>query len=97
MAGAVVTLSADQVAVMAKALADAEHYRRESAEAWCADCAAAAPDLACPDHTAYLAPANAYRELAAELARVTNAAGRDVPAPRPASEPLPHNRERTWE
>jgi hypothetical protein len=69
----VVTLTADQAAVVVRALADAERYRRESAETWCADCASAAPDGACPDHLAYLAPANTYRELAAELAHMKNA------------------------
>ena len=82
---AAVTLTAAQTAIVAKALADAERYRRDTAAAWCANCAAA-QDGACPDHLAYLAPANAYRGLAAELARATNAAGRDVPAPRPASD-----------
>jgi hypothetical protein len=85
---AVVTLTATQAAVIAKALADAEHYRRNSAATWCADCAAT-PGGACPCHVAYVAPANAYRQLAAELALITKSAGRDVPAPRPASEPLP--------
>ena len=85
---AAVTLTAAQAAVIAKALADAEHYRRNFAATWCADCAAT-PGGACPCHLAYLAPANAYRQLAAELALNTKSAGRDVPAPRPASEPLP--------
>ena len=88
------TLTAAQAAVMAKALTDAEHYRRDSATAWCADCAAM-PDGSCPDHLAFLAPASAYRELAAELAQATNTAGRGVCPPRPTSEPLPRNRERT--
>ena len=75
---AVVTLTAAQAAVMAKALADAEQYRRDFAAAWCADCATVQGG-ACPAHLAYLAPANAYRELAAALAHVTKSAGRDVP------------------
>jgi hypothetical protein len=83
-----VTITDTQAAVIAKALADAEHYRRDSAAAWCVGCAAA-PGGACPDHVAFLAPADAYRELAAEIAQLTNAVGRDVPAPRPASEPTP--------
>jgi hypothetical protein len=82
---AVVTLTAKQAAVVANALADAEQYRRDSAATWCADCAAT-QDGACPDHLAHLAPASAYRELAAELAHVTKSADRDVPAPRPASD-----------
>lgn len=89
---AAVTLTAAQAAVMAKALADAEQYRRDSAATWCADCAAA-QDGACPNHLAYLAPARAYRQLAAELALITKSAGRDVPAPRPASD-LSRNTER---
>ena len=66
---AVVTLTAAQAVVMAKALADAERYRRDFAAAWCADCATAKGG-ACPAHLAYLAPADAYRDLAAELAHV---------------------------
>jgi hypothetical protein len=91
---ATVTLTAAQAAVVANALADAEQYRRDPAVAWCADCAAT-QEGPCPDHLANVAPANAYRELAAELAHVTNAAGHGVCPPRPASEPLPRNRERT--
>jgi hypothetical protein len=80
-----VTLTAAQAAVMARALIDAEHYRRDSATAWCADCAATRGG-ACPDHVAFLAPVNAYRQLAAELAHATNTAGRGVCPPRPASD-----------
>jgi hypothetical protein len=76
-------LTEPQVIVIAKALADAEHYRRDSAAAWCTDCAAS-PDGCCPDHVAYLAWAHAYRDMAAELAQAANSAGRDVPSPRPA-------------
>jgi hypothetical protein len=79
------TLTAAQAAVVVKALIDAEHYRRDSATAWCADCATT-QDGACPDHVAFLAPVSAYRELAAELAHSVSTAGRDVPAPRPASD-----------
>jgi hypothetical protein len=89
-----VTLTAAQATIMARALADAEQYRRESAAAWCADCAAAQGG-ACPNHLAYLAPASAYRELAAELAHATKSAGRDVPAPRPASDLSRLGQERT--
>ena len=81
-----VTLTDVQAAVITKALADAEQYRRDSAAAWCADCVAAS-DGACPDHVAFLAPADAYRDLAAELVHVlTNSADRDVRPPRPASD-----------
>lgn len=74
--GAAVTLTAAQAAVMVKALVDAEQYRRDSAAVWCAECAAA-QDGACPDHVAFVAPADEYRELAAELAHVlTNSASR---------------------
>ena len=92
--GTAVTLTAAQAAVVAGALADAEHYRRDSATAWCADCAAA-QEGARPHHLAYLAPAGAYRELAAELAHVTKSAGRDVPPPRPASDLSRLGQERT--
>jgi len=79
-----ITLTAPQVVVIARALADAEHYRRDSAAAWCIGCAAS-PDGCCPAHVAYLAWAHAYRDLATELAPVMNrSAGRDVCPPRPA-------------
>jgi hypothetical protein len=78
-----VTLTPAQAGVVARALADAEHYRRDSAAAWCTDCAAAAAGC-CPDHVAYLAWAHTYRDMAAELAQAANSAGRDVSAPRPA-------------
>lgn len=71
---ATVTRAAAQAAVITKALADAEHYRRESAEAWCADCATQGEG--CPDHVAYVTPANAYRDLAAELVHVLTQHGR---------------------
>lgn len=91
----IITLTDVQAVVIAKALADAEQYRRDSAAAWCADCAARFGG-ACPDHVAFLAPADAYRDLATEIAHViTYSAGRDVCPPRPASEPLPRNRERS--
>ena len=35
---AAVTLTAAQTAIVAKALADAERYRRDTAAAWCANC-----------------------------------------------------------
>jgi hypothetical protein len=83
--GAAVTLTAAQAAVVTRALADAEHYRRDSAAAWCVDCAAT-QDGACPDHVAFLAPVAAYRDLAAELANAVITAGRGVRAPQPASD-----------
>ena len=85
---AAVALTEAQAAVMSKALADAERYRLESAARWCADCAARKGG-ACPCHLAYVAPADAYRALAAELARVTKSADRGGQTPQPASEPLP--------
>jgi hypothetical protein len=79
-----VTLTAAQAAVATKALAEAEQYRRDSATAWCADCAAAS-DGACPDHVTFVAAADEYRDLAAKLAHaLSKPAGRGVPAPRPA-------------
>lgn len=87
-----ITLTAAQAGVVARALIDAEHYRRDSAAAWCTDCAA--KDGACPDHVAFLAPASAYRELAVELAHAVSTAGRDVPAPRSASDHFRSEQER---
>jgi hypothetical protein len=78
-----IALTSAQAVVVARALADAEHYCRDSAAAWCIDCAAA-PDGCCPDHVAFLAWAHAYRDMAAELAQAADSAGRDVCAPRPA-------------
>ncbi len=80
-----VMLTEAQAAVVVKALADAEQYRRDSAAAWCADCAATLGG-ACPDHVGFVAPADAYRDVATQLAHVlAKSAGRGVPAPRPAS------------
>jgi hypothetical protein len=62
-----VTFTVQQAAVIAKALADAEVYRREGAEAYCYDCADN-PAGACEDHLDNLDQADAYRHLAAELA-----------------------------
>ena len=73
---AAVTLTAARAAVITRALADAEHHRRESAEAWCAACAAAAPDEGCPDHTGYFDRARQYRDLATELVHVLTQCGR---------------------
>jgi hypothetical protein len=91
---AAVTFTAAHAALIARALADAEQYRRDAAATWCADCAAA-QQRACPNHLAYLAPANAYRELAADLAHVTKSAGRGVPPPRSASDLSRLGQERT--
>ena len=52
-----------------RALADAEAYRRERAEAWCADCQQR-PAAGCESHLDDLGQADAYRDLAAEPARV---------------------------
>jgi hypothetical protein len=49
-----------------QALADAERYRRDSAEAWCADCDAH-PAGACDRHLDDLDRAGAYAELARQL------------------------------
>jgi hypothetical protein len=87
-------LTSAQAVVVARALADAEHYRRDSAAAWCIDCAAV-PDGCCPDHVAYLAWAHAYRDMAAELAQTAKVAGRDVSPPRPASDRSRLGQERT--
>ena len=79
-----ITLTAAQAAVVTRALADAEQCRRDSVATWCADCAAMR-GRACPDHVAFVAPADAYRNLAAKFAHaLAKSAGRGVPAPRPA-------------
>jgi hypothetical protein len=62
-----VVFTAGKEAVVAQALADAEAYRRKRAENWCGDCAAA-PAGGCDDHLDDLDQADAYRNLAAELA-----------------------------
>ena len=72
---AAITLTTAQAAVMAKALVDAEQYRRDTAATWCADCAAS-PDVACQDHLEDLDRAEAYSEVAAELVHVLTKIGR---------------------
>ncbi len=64
-----VVFTAGQETIVAQALADAEKYRRRRVEDWCGDCAAT-PAGACDDHLDDLDLADAYRDLAAELARV---------------------------
>jgi hypothetical protein len=64
-----VTVTTAQAAVVAKALEDAEGYRRLRADQWCGNCEAA-PQGACDDHLNDLDLADAYRDLAAELASV---------------------------
>jgi hypothetical protein len=61
---------ADAVTIR-QALADAEAYRRERAGAYCYDCASS-PMEACQDHLDDLDTADAYRDLAAELACITD-------------------------
>jgi hypothetical protein len=63
-----VVFTAGQEAVVAQALADAEEYRRKRAADWCGDCETA-PEGACQDHVDDLDQADAYKDLAAELAR----------------------------
>ena len=70
-----VTLTAEQVVVMADALADAEKYRRDRAAGWCADCESR-PEGACPDHVDDLDQADAYRHLAVELGLPESREGR---------------------
>jgi hypothetical protein len=48
------------------ALEDAGRYRRDRAEAWCADCLAH-PAGACDDHVDQLDQADAYAELGRQL------------------------------
>jgi hypothetical protein len=72
---AAVTLTVAQAGVIAKALADAERYRRDRGAVWCADCAAS-PDGACQDHLEDLDRAESYRDAAAELVPVLTQYGR---------------------
>jgi hypothetical protein len=65
-AGTGLALTGDQAAMVARALADAEKYRRDRAGAWCGDCEQH-PAGACPDHVDDLDRADAYRDLAAGL------------------------------
>ena len=65
LAGVVFTVG--QEAIVGQALADAEMYRRDRASAWCGDCQQH-PAGACPDHVDDLDAADAYRDLAAQLA-----------------------------
>jgi hypothetical protein len=60
-------LSPADAAIVCQALADAETARRERAGACCYDCAST-PTGACDDHLDDLDLADAYRDLAAELA-----------------------------
>jgi hypothetical protein len=64
-----IVFTAGQETVVAQALADAEACRRERVEAYCYDCQRH-PAGACEDHLNDLDQADAYRDLAAELARV---------------------------
>lgn len=68
------TLARPHAVIIMQALEDAEGYRRLCADAWCAGCQDA-PQGACDDHVNDMALADAYRNLAAELATV-------LPAPR---------------
>jgi len=52
--------------IIGQALEDAERYRRDRAEAWCADCRAH-PAGACDDHADQLDQADAYAELGRQL------------------------------
>jgi hypothetical protein len=65
-AGAGVTLTAEQLATVLDALADAGEYRRKEAAQWCADCESS-PAAACGEHLDDLDAASAYEALGAEL------------------------------
>lgn len=65
-----VAITTAQAVIVRQALADAEQYRRMRAAAWCANCATA-PAGACKSHLDDLDAADAYRDLAAELAKGT--------------------------
>ena len=59
-------ISPADAAVLARALADAERYRRRRVEDWCADCAGS-PAEACDTHLDELDQADAYAELGRQL------------------------------
>lgn len=59
-------ISPADAATVARALADAESYRRDGAEEQCADCEAA-PAGACEDHLNDLDLADAYADLGRQL------------------------------
>ena len=63
------TLARPHAVLIMRALEDAEGYRRLRADAWCAGCQDV-PQGACDDHVNDLTLADAYRDLAAELAAV---------------------------
>lgn len=63
------TLSGPHAALIMQALEDAQGYRRLRADAWCAACQDV-PQGACDDHVNDLTLADAYRDLAAQLAAV---------------------------
>jgi hypothetical protein len=67
--GAKVTLTKADIVTIAQALADAEGWRRLCVDQWCARCENA-PKGRCDDHLADLDLADAYGDLAAELADV---------------------------
>jgi hypothetical protein len=67
--GARVTLSKADAETIARALADAEGYRRLRADQWCMNCETA-PQGACQDHVADLDLADAYRDLGVVFADV---------------------------
>lgn len=64
--GAPATFSPAQYEIVARALADAEAFRRERAEAWCEHCDNH-PSGACDRHVGDFDQADEYRQLAAEL------------------------------
>ena len=66
------SVSPADAAVLARALADAEAYRRERAGAWCADCQGH-PAGACETHVDDLDQADAYAGLGRQLQQGTEA------------------------
>jgi len=59
-------ISPADAVIIGQALEDAERYRRDRAEAWCAGCLAH-PAGACDDHVDELDQADAYAELGRQL------------------------------
>jgi hypothetical protein len=78
-----IRLTAVEAATIAKALADAEAYRREQGGQLCTDCSGHPAGL-CEDHAGDLDAADEYQDLAAELSDVVPLPGEAPPDGAPA-------------
>jgi hypothetical protein len=87
-----ITLTAAQAPIVARALADAEGYRRLRADQWCANCETA-PQGACEDHLNDLDLADAYRDLATGLAEAMQPTSEPAVRISPAALPRPDDDE----